>query len=435
MAPKQTRGRKTPRAPADVKPKAPRKSQDPRKPSQKAAGVHSNKSNGAVAPPQQPSARATVDPPPHHSDATGPTPPRRSPLLRIIVRDDPQSTPRNPTPQPKSRVVVLRLSPERLRAFPHKKKSTRRVAFDTTPVLHTVPNYADQLFEARSRHWNKRFVGKGEQSLRAEQGLPVTPPSSPPSSTPEASSSRAPAPAAPGELCLETRKDINSDPTPPSGPASPAPTPPRKRRSRRPKQPQQQQSPTPGRKAKRKSAMETTSATPTPQTPAAPAPAAAPRLEDLAPHLFDVAPLTERLLARLLLPSPPMAVPAPGDTPDRGRPAGAGAGQERRRRRPGRRRAGGARGGGRRPEFRRHLDVQQLDAAANAVRATLARARAAALALPDVGRSVAEQRREQATLEARVEKMAGMMRRLRGAVEADVRAAAASGHEQEQRGG
>jgi hypothetical protein len=165
--------------------------------------------------------------------------------------------------------------------------------------------------------------------------------------------------------------------------------------------------------------METTSATPTPQTPAAPAPAAAPRLEDLAPHLFDVAPLTERLLARLLLPSPPMAVPAPGDTPTAaGQPA------------PAAPQAAAAA-----PEFRRHLDVQQLDAAANAVRATLARARAAALALPDVGRSVAEQRREQAALEARVEKMAGMMRRLRGAVEADVRAAAANGHEQEQRDG
>ena len=74
------------------------------------------------------------------------------------------------------------------------------------------------------------------------------------------------------------------------------------------------------------------------------------------------------------------------------------------------------------PEFRRHLDVQQLDASASAIRVTLQKARAAVLALPDVRRSVDQQRAELAALEARVARMTGMMRALRATVEADVAA-------------
>jgi hypothetical protein len=150
------------------------------------------------------------------------------------------------------------------------------------------------------------------------------------------------------------------------------------------------------------------SATPTPQTPA-PAPAP-PRLEDLSPHLFDIAPQMERLLSRLLLPAPPMAVPAPGDTPTAGGSAGPAAAAA----------AAAAKPDADVPEHRRHLDVKDLDAAANAVRANLHRARAAVLALPDVDRSVEQQRREAALLESRIRRMAGMLQGLRDTVEADV---------------
>jgi RNA polymerase II transcription mediator complex subunit 9 len=128
--------------------------------------------------------------------------------------------------------------------------------------------------------------------------------------------------------------------------------------------------------------MEPTSALTRSTTPAVPKDDTGPiSLDDISPALFDIIPATERLLSRLLLPS--------GDTSATG---SAAADSE--------------------PEYKRPLDISQLDAAANPIRVKFAKLRQLIPRLPDIERTVEEQEDEIRDLEERIEKQKEMLRDL-----------------------
>jgi hypothetical protein len=136
-------------------------------------------------------------------------------------------------------------------------------------------------------------------------------------------------------------------------------------------------------------AADSSTAAPSPTTPftsRTPAPQAAPppSLAQLPPHLLDIVPSTERLLSRLLLPAP--GLQADGST------------------------APASQAG---PEHKRHLDIQQLDQAANSVRMQIQKARTGVAGLPDMDRTVEDQKEEIEWLEARIAKMQDMMDKTR----------------------
>jgi len=135
--------------------------------------------------------------------------------------------------------------------------------------------------------------------------------------------------------------------------------------------------------------------TATPQTPAPNA--GPPSLEELLPQLLDIVPSTERLLSRILIPSPAAGIQAATSDSD----------------------------GAAIPEHKRHLDAHQLDAAANAVRVKIQKARAAALALPDMDRTVEEQKEEIKVLTERIAKMKDMLNGLHRRITEDLQSDAA----------
>lgn len=129
------------------------------------------------------------------------------------------------------------------------------------------------------------------------------------------------------------------------------------------------------------------SSAPSPSTtPAPPVNTQSPiSLDDVSPALFDIVPATERLLSRLLLPS--------GDTSSA--PA-----------------SGGVPTAENEPEYKRPLDISHLDAAANPIRVKFAKLRQLIPRLPDIDRTVEEQREEIEEIEARIEKQKSMLSNL-----------------------
>lgn len=153
-------------------------------------------------------------------------------------------------------------------------------------------------------------------------------------------------------------------------------------------------------------------AAPSPNTPytatsrtPAPQPPPEPTLAQINPHLFDIVPSLERLLARLL-------IPAPGITAPDGSSAASAAEQDK-------------------PEHLRHLDIQQLDAAANAIRVQIQKARAGVAQLPDMDRTVEEQQEEIDWLEGRIARQKEMLRKTQEGFDEDARKSKAEDAERE----
>src|ERR1700753_4143461 len=120
-------------------------------------------------------------------------------------------------------------------------------------------------------------------------------------------------------------------------------------------------------------------------TPAPPTSSQTPiSLDDVSPALFDIVPATERLLSRLLLPSGDTSAPA----------AGGGSTMENE------------------PEYKRPLDISHLDAAANPIRVKFSKLRQLIPRLPDIDRTVEEQREEIEEIEARIERQKSMLSNL-----------------------
>ena len=71
------------------------------------------------------------------------------------------------------------------------------------------------------------------------------------------------------------------------------------------------------------------------------------------------------------------------------------------------------------PEHKRHLDIQQLDSAANSLRVQLQKGRQAVAALPDMDRTVEEQEEEIEWLEDRIRRMNQMLNDTRNGLRAD----------------
>lgn len=139
---------------------------------------------------------------------------------------------------------------------------------------------------------------------------------------------------------------------------------------------------------------------------AAPTPGANSSIPDAVPlpppETFDFLPPLQDLLSRLLLPSgglqaPASASPVPGTTQDTVSKAQdvPGTAQDD-------------------TDASKHLDIQELGAAAGAIKVKIQKARLAVKNLPDMERSLEDQRDEIEELEGRIEKMRGMLRGLGG---------------------
>ncbi|KAF2429506.1 hypothetical protein EJ08DRAFT_635195 [Tothia fuscella] len=129
-------------------------------------------------------------------------------------------------------------------------------------------------------------------------------------------------------------------------------------------------------------------AVPTAAPSPTPNPDANDALPQLTPETFDFMPPLHEILSRLLLPSgglqAPLAVEASGTN---GEISSDGTG---------------------------HLDIQELGAAANVVKVKIQKARQEVKGLPDVDRSIEEQRDEIEELEDRIEAMKNMLKQLGG---------------------
>jgi mediator complex subunit MED9 len=109
-------------------------------------------------------------------------------------------------------------------------------------------------------------------------------------------------------------------------------------------------------------------------------------IDDISPALFDIVPPLERLLSRLLIPSGDGTAPVSQDE----------------------------------PEYKRPLDISQLDAAANPIRAKFRKLRQMIPRLPDIDRTVEEQEEEIGEIEARIERQRGMLEGLRSMIQKDL---------------
>lgn len=144
------------------------------------------------------------------------------------------------------------------------------------------------------------------------------------------------------------------------------------------------------------------STAPTPATPAPPITIEPGQLPP--PHIFDIVPPLHALLARLLVPSPlgggaGTQTTASQTSPSNGTAMGAAASYDLAM-----------------TQSNEYLEVQHLDAATDAIRIRIQKARAAVKALPDIDRTVEEQNEEIKELVARVKKMREMLVNLRTSV-------------------
>jgi hypothetical protein len=306
---------------------------------------------------------------PHEPKPIQPAQERKSLIVTLTLR--PELLRRfPPAEEHKSLIVVLRLRQQLLRRFPHgrRRNSRRRVSFDLSPVIHHLPpDPVEDTKDNRPRYWNRTFIGNSYKSLEAEKDIPASLLESFSTSfgfTSEKPSSPATVAGTPGDI-----EDPFAPAVPNSPAAAPEPNPERKKKQKK------------SRKRSKKAKMEN-SETPAPQD-APEVPSHTP-LEEMNPYMFDFVPQVERVLSRLLIPPPALN---PDGTPVED--------QEQI------------------PLHRRHLDIRDLNAAMNSVRANMAKAKAALLALPALDRTLEQQLAEEAFLRERERKQIEMLQKLR----------------------